>query len=93
MYIIVPSFPSLYFALHMSYSIEDVTVITDNNSVHKILNDLKINNIFLDTGSGIKKILKFRLIMDNIISNLDLNKEIYLLDNIHCIEGFYLIKK
>ena len=77
----------------MSYSIEDVTVITDNNSVHKILNDLKINNIFLDTGSGIKKILKFRLIMDNIISNLDLNKEIYLLDNIHCIEGFYLMKK
>ena len=93
MYILIPSFPSIYFALYQFYFSDDVTVITNNSSVHKILLELKINCIYLKFDTNVKKVFKVKSVLNKFLKKLDISKDFYLLDNIHSVEGFYIAKE
>lgn len=93
MYIITPSFPSLFYAIHKFYLKEDVTLITSSLSVHKIACELEINCIYLNIYSGIIGKIKSKFTLNKLLKKLNLDQNIFLFDNIHCIEGFYLLSK
>lgn len=93
MYIVVPSYPSIYYAIYQYQLNNDVVVITNNKSVKKIVKQLGIKYVFLDFQVSLKNLLKSKLKLTKLLNCLDLDKDFYLLDNVHCIEGFYLAKK
>ena len=92
MYIIIPSYPSIYFALNQFYLGKDVTVITNNISVKKVLEKLEIKCVFINFKLNYKNIFQSRIKLTKLVNSLDLNKDLYLLDNVHSIEGFFLSK-
>lgn len=86
----MPSYPSIYFALNQFYLGEDIVVITNNASVKKLVERLEIKFIFIDFNLNYKNVLQFRFKLNKLLKSLDLNKNLYLLDNVHTVEGFFI---
>lgn len=86
----MPSFPSIYFALNKFFLDNNIIVITNNCSVKKILVDLNIEVIFLDFTITPNNVFKAKKKLDDFLKKKIDSKDLYLLDNIHCLEGFYI---
>ena len=93
MYIFVPSYPSLFFALQKKLENSSIIVITNNHSVKLLLDELSIDYLYYDFKFNLKKIIECKKKLDNLFTLLDTNKEFYLLDNAFAIDGFYLVSK
>ncbi len=93
MYIYVPSYLSLYFALYQKFILnKEIIVITNNRSVKKILDKLSLNCVFFDFQVTIYNIYKTFFLLRKLLNSLCLDKDFYLLDNVIVLEGFYLAK-
>jgi hypothetical protein len=90
MYIIVPSYPSIYFAIYQFYLGKNVTIITNNLSVKSVLKTLSINYIFIDSNFSYKNFISSIFKLKRLKKSLDHNKDLYLLDNVFCVYGFYI---
>lgn len=93
MYIFIPSYPSIYFAIYKALNNKDVTIVTNNRNVAKILKEIKINFLLMDFEFDIKKIMSTKIKINDFFLTLDKTKDFYLLDNIFCVEGFYLANR
>ena len=93
MYIIVPSYPSLFFAIDSFSKNNDTVIITSNHGVNRIARDLDIPCIFIDVYRSIWTRLIMRFSLYRLFQGLDKRNELFLCDDIYCIEGFYLISR
>ena len=98
-YIFCPSYPSVFFALHLKNSGKEIKIITHNLSIKKYCRIADIDCIYFDyVKVNITKIYKIFMLksrIDNLIKKIDIKKEdnFYFLDNSFDIHTFYLAKE
>ena len=98
-YIFCPSYPSLFFALHLKNVGEDIKIITDSVSIQKYCGTAGIDCIYYDYINvptvQFYKMLALKKRMDKLIQAIGVkNGDIfYLLDNSFDISSFYLARE
>ena len=98
-YIFCPSYASVFFALYLKNSENEIRIITDNISVREYCKIAELDYIYFDyVGVPITrfyKIATLRRRIDNLIKKVDIKEadDFYLLDNSYDISGFYLAKE
>ena len=93
MYLIIPSYPSLFLAVDIFLKGEDITIVTSNKNIQKVASELGIPCVFKDfyRNRWSRFIMRFSLV--SFISSLDKSKDIQLCDDVYCIEGFFLLSR
>jgi len=93
-YLFIPSYPSIFFAIKCHNDSDgNVCIITTNNSVARLLESLKIRTIKIKSIDKPYHVFAAKTTLDHILSSKNKDDEFYLLDNIFCVEGFYLAAK
>jgi hypothetical protein len=99
-YIFCPSYPSVFFALHLKNSGKEIKIITHNISVKKYCSTADIDCIYFDSVdvfpyTRLYKIFILKSRIDNLIKKMNIKKEdkFFLLDNSFDINTFYLAKE
>lgn len=90
-YIFIPSFTSIFFALHLhSNSMSETLVITSNLSVKLFLQEVGIKTIFYKAKNKPYCQYSVKRQIDKILSKINKEANLYLLDNAFVVDGFYL---
>ena len=98
-YIFCPSYPSLFFALHLKNAGKDIKIITDNVSIQKYCGTAGIDCIYYDyinvPTTRFYKMLALKKRMDKLIQEIGVKEghDFYLLDNSIDISSFYLARE
>lgn len=93
MYIFVPSYPSIFYALYITKTNDSAFILTNNENVKKLLIALNVNYIYYDFDFRFKTIINAKKKLDRVLSKIDTSQDLYLLDNTFAIDGFYFAAK
>lgn len=93
MYIFVPSYSSIFFALSKVIVGDTlITVLTNNKSVQRFVKDQGLDTVFYDFDGRNETIISDLLVLKRTIKRLDKSREFYLLDDAFAVDGFFFAK-